>query len=58
VLDQGPAIADSGVVSFQGMAWLDDGRVRVVWTHLPDQVDRMYDRSEVLRMKTMTVPGQ
>lgn len=57
VLDQGP-VGGSGNVTFQGMAWLNDYGVRVVWTHLPDHVDRMYDRSEVLRMKTVTVPGQ
>lgn len=26
------------------------------WTHLPDRVDRIYNLSEVLRMKTVTVP--
>jgi hypothetical protein len=57
-LDQGPAVPDSGEIDFQGMAWLDDGRVRVAWTHLPDRVDRMYDRSEVLRVKTVPVPAQ
>ncbi|GIH13606.1 hypothetical protein Raf01_17780 [Rugosimonospora africana] len=57
LLDQGPPVADSGEIDFQGMAWLDDGQVRVAWTHLPDKVDRMYDKSEVLRVKTVAVPG-
>ena len=45
-------------VTFQGMTWLNDDGVRVVWTHLPDHVDQLYDRSEVLRMTTVTVPAQ
>jgi hypothetical protein len=57
LLDEGPAVPDSGIVTFQGMAWLDDGRVRIVWTRLPDNVERMYDVSEVLRMRTVEVPG-
>lgn len=32
-------------------------RVRVVCTRLPDSVERMYDVSEVLRMRTVEVPG-
>lgn len=58
VLDQGPAVGNSGNVTFQGMTWLNDDGVRVVWTHLPDHVDQLYDRSEVLRMTTVTVPAQ
>lgn len=57
VLDQGPAVGDSGNVNYEGMAWLNDEQVRVVWTHLPDHVDRMYHRSEVLRMTAVTIPG-
>jgi len=40
------------------MTWLNTGQVRVAWTRLPDHVDRLYDFSEVLRTKTVTVPTQ
>jgi hypothetical protein len=58
LLDQSTAVGNNGTIFFEGMAWLDTGHVRVAWTHLPDHVDRIYDLSEVLRMKTVTVPAQ
>ena len=56
LLDQSTAAGNNGTITFDGMAWLDTGQVRVAWTHLPDHVDRIYDLSEVLQMKTLTVP--
>ena len=56
LLDEGTAAPGPDTVILQGVAWLDDARVRVVWVHLPDHVDRLYDRSEVLRMTTVPVP--
>ncbi|GAA5198379.1 hypothetical protein GCM10023322_71610 [Rugosimonospora acidiphila] len=58
VLDQVAGSSDDGEsVDFQGMAWLDAGRLRIAWTHLPAHPTRMYDKSEVLRLRTVATPG-
>ena len=56
LLDDSTAVGDNGTLFFDGMTWLNTGQVRVAWTRLPDHVDRLYDLSEVLRTKTVTVP--
>ena len=46
VVDEGSPGPDTGMVAFLGMAWLDDGRLWLAWTHPPGQ----------LRMTTVAVP--
>lgn len=57
LVDEGHAQGPNNVM-LQGMAWLDGTSLRLAWTHMPDLVDRIYDVSEVLRTKTVSVPEQ